>query len=164
MASTRTSATGSSIAEAVKRHSRGFTLLELLVAIVIAGVLIGVATLSVGGFERGLRFEADRLAQLLSLAREEALVRGAPIRLEVDDSRYRFAVLRDRRWQPLIDDRDLREREWTAPTRVLLERPDRRDAIEFGREQIDAPFALHLQRGEQRASIVSNGLGVFELR
>lgn len=148
----------------MNRRLRGFTLLELLVAIVIAGVLIGVATLSVGGFERGLRFEADRLAQLLSLAREEALVRGAPIRLEIDDERYRFTILRDRRWQPLHDDRDLREREWAAPTRVRLERPDRRDAIEFGREQIDVPFALHLERGPQRAAIVSNGLGVFELR
>jgi len=148
----------------VNRRSRGFTLLELLVAIVIAGVLIGVATLSVGGFERGLRFEADRLAQLLSLAREEALVRGAPIRLEIDDSRYRFAILRDRRWQPVLDDRDLRMREWTAPTRVRLQRPDRRETIEFGREQIDVPFVLHLERGEQRAQIVSNGLGVFEAR
>ena len=145
-------------------RARGFTLLELLVAIVIAGVLIGVATLSIGAFDRGLRFEADRLAQLLSLAREEALVRGAPIRLEADDERYRFAIFRDRRWQPIIDDRDLRERLWERPTRVSIERPDNRDAVEFGRDQVDAPFALHIEREGERVSIVSNGLGVFELR
>ena len=143
---------------------RGFTLLELLVAIVIAGVLIGVATLSIGAFDRGLRFEADRLAQLLSLAREEALVRGAPIRLEADEERYRFAIWRDRRWQPILDDRDLRERLWERPTRVSVERPDTRTAIEFGRDQVDTPFALHIEREGERVSIVSNGLGAFELR
>ncbi|MFP5412257.1 MAG: GspH/FimT family pseudopilin [Gammaproteobacteria bacterium] len=143
---------------------RGFTLLELLVAIVIAGVLIGVATLSIGGFDRGLRFEADRLAQLLSLAREEALVRGAPIRLEADEERYRFAIWRDRRWQPILDDRDLRERLWERPTRVSVERPDTRNTVEFGRDQVDTPFALHLEREGDRVSIVSNGLGAFELR
>ena len=58
----------------------GFTLLELLVAMVIAGVLIGIVSLSIGGFDRSLRFEAERLAQLLVLAREEAQVRAAPIR------------------------------------------------------------------------------------
>ncbi|MCM5569644.1 GspH/FimT family pseudopilin [Burkholderiaceae bacterium FT117] len=146
------------------RRSRGFTLLELLVAIVIAGVLIGVATLSIGAFDRGLRFEADRLAQLLSLAREEALVRGAPIRLEADEERYRFAIWRDRRWQPIIDDRDLRERQWERPTRVSVERADNRESVEFGRDQVDAPFVLHIEREGERVSIVSNGLGVFGLR
>ncbi|HLS57610.1 MAG TPA: prepilin-type N-terminal cleavage/methylation domain-containing protein, partial [Zeimonas sp.] len=33
----------------------GFTLIELLVAMVIAGVLIGIVSLSIGGFDRSLR-------------------------------------------------------------------------------------------------------------
>lgn len=146
------------------RRQTGFTLLELLVALVIAGVLIGVATLSIGAFERGLRFESERLAQLLVLAREEALVRGTPIRLDADDQRYRFLVLRNRRWEPLLDDRDLRERAWTQPTHLALERMDGSPFLEFGRQQIDVPFVLTLERGGERVAIAGNGLGRVELR
>jgi general secretion pathway protein H len=146
------------------RRAAGFTLLELLVALVIAGVLVGVATLSIGAFDRSLRFETERLAQLLTLAREEALVRGAPIRLEADDERYRFAIWRDRRWQALIDDRDLRERAWERPTRIRIERADERPVVEFGRDQVDAPFLLHVERDGEQVTIVANGLGTFTLR
>ncbi len=142
----------------------GFSLLELLVAMVIAGVLVGVAALSIGGFDRSLRFEAERLAQLLALAREEAQVRGAPIRFDHDDERYAFFIWRERRWQPVSDDADLREREWEQPTRVRIERPDGRREIEFGRDHVDAPFVLKLVRGDTVATIVANGLGAFEVR
>ena len=142
----------------------GFTLLELLVAMVIAGVLIGIVSLSIGGFDRSLRFEAERLAQLLVLAREEAQVRGAPIRFQADDERYGFFVWRERRWQPLLDDRDLRERSWEQPTRLRVERADGRREVEFGRDQIDTPFVLRLNRGESSAAILATGLGVFEVR
>ena len=142
----------------------GFTLVEMLVALVIAGILIGVATLSIGGFDRTLRYETERLAQLLSLAREEALVRGAPIRLETSEEGYRFAIRRDRRWLPVLDDRDLRERAWKQPTRTWVERADGRKAVEFGRDQVDVPFVLHVERGDERFAIASNGLGLFELR
>ena len=145
-------------------RQKGFTLLELLVALVIAGVLVGVATLSIGAFDRGLRFEVERLAQLLYLAREEALVRGTPIRLQVDDERYRFIMLRDLRWQPILDDRDLRERAWQGPTRVAIERADGMSLVEFGRDQVGPPFALRFERDGERVTIVSNGLGAFELR
>jgi general secretion pathway protein H len=142
----------------------GFTLLELLVAIVIAGVMIGIVSLSIGGFDRSLRFEAERLAQLLMLAREEAQVRGAPIRFESDQDRYGFFVWRERHWQKLQDDRDLRERAWEQPTSLRVERTDGRREIEFGRDQVDVPFVLHLSRDESSASIVANGLGAFEVR
>jgi len=144
-------------------RARGFTLLELLVAIVIAGVLVGVVTLSIGGADRGLRQDAERLAQLLALAREEAQLRGAPIRLEADDERYRFSVWRERRWLPLADDRDLRPRNWTRPTELGIERADGRREIVFGVDQVDIPFVLRLRRDGEEAAIAANGLGLFEV-
>lgn len=142
----------------------GFTLLELLVAMVIAGVLIGIVSLSIGGFDRSLRFEAERLSQLLVLAREEAQVRGAPIRLEVDESRYRFAILQRGQWEPVLDDADLRARRWEGPTRLRIQKADGDVAIVFGRDAVDVPFMLTLARDGASNVILSNGLGTFEVQ
>lgn len=147
----------------MKRSARGFTLLELLVAIVVAGVMVGIVSLSIGGFDRSLRFEAERLGQLLALAREEAQLRGAPIRFEADDESYRFSIWRERRWRPLADDRDLRERRWEQPTELGVERADGRRVIEFGVDQVEAPFVLRLRRNGEEVAIAANGLGRFEV-
>jgi general secretion pathway protein H len=147
----------------MKRSARGFTLLELLVAIVVAGVMVGIVSLSIGGFDRSLRFEAERLGQLLALAREEAQLRGAPIRFEADDESYRFSIRRERRWRPLADDRDLRERRWEQPTELAIERADGRRVVEFGVDQVEAPFVLRLRRNGEEVAIAANGLGRFEV-
>jgi len=146
------------------RRPAGFTLIELMVVLVIIGVMLGAVGLSIRSADRSLQFEAERLAQLLSLAREEAQVRGAPIRLDADEQGFRFMIRRDRQWQPILDDRDLRERAWEGPTTLRIERPDGQEGIEFGREQVDAPFVLHLTRDKAAAAIAANGLGSFVLQ
>ena len=146
-------------------RQRGFTLIELLVAMVIAGIIVSmVAVNGMPGAQRGLRFEAERLAQLLSLAREEAQVRGQPMRLQADESGYRFLALRERRWQPVFDDADLRARAWDAPTSLSVERPDGRSEVEFGRDSVDVPFTIRLARDDASVTISANGLGYFDLQ
>jgi general secretion pathway protein H len=144
---------------------RGFTLIELLVVVVIAGIALSMVTMQgFSGARRDLRFEAERLAQLLALAREEAQVRGQPLRLQADESGYRFLVMRERQWSPLVDDADLRQRSWDAPTVVRLQRPDGGREVEFGRDAVDVPFALSLGRDGDSVAILANGLGLFEVR
>jgi general secretion pathway protein H len=146
-------------------RQRGFTLIELLVVMLVMGIAMAMVAINgMPGARDGLRFETERLAQLLSLAREEAQVRGAPIRLEADESRYRFAILRDRQWQPMLDDVDLRERKWESPTAVRVERPDGRAVVEFGRDTVDVPFSVRLQREGASVAILANGLGTFEVQ
>lgn len=144
---------------------RAFTLIELLVVLVIIGIALTMVTVNgMPGSREGLRFETERLAQLMWLAREEAQVRGAPIRLDINDERYRFLILRNREWQPVLDDRDLRERRWDEPTRIVLDRVDGARAIEFGREAVDSPFTLSLSRPGSDLMILANGLGSFEVQ
>ena len=144
---------------------RGFTLIELLVVLVIIGIALTMVTVNgMPGAREGLRFESERLAQLMWLAREEAQVRGAPIRLDINDQRYRFLIRRNREWQPLLDDLELRERLWDEPTRIVLNRVDGAPIIEFGREAVDSPFTLTLSRPGAALMILANGLGAFEVQ
>jgi general secretion pathway protein H len=146
-------------------RARGFTLIELLVALLVAAVIIAMVTVSgAPSPERALRFEAERLALLLSLAREEAQVRGAPIRFESNAEGFRFLIYRDREWRAIADDGDLRARGWESETTVSVERPDGRRMLEFGRDMVEAPYAVQLRRAGARATIVANGLGSFEVQ
>jgi general secretion pathway protein H len=148
-----------------RADARGFTLIELLVVLVLVGVLAGMVSLSgATGGQRALRFEAERLAQLLMLAREESQIRGAPIRFETDSEGFRFLLFRDRQWRPMQDDTELRARTWGAPTGVSIERADGARDIEFGRDQVDPPFVLLMKRGELEVTLLANGLGGFQVK
>lgn len=147
-----------------ERCSRGFTLIELLVALIVAAVIVGMVTVSgAPNPERALRFEAERLAQLLSLAREEAQLRGAPIRFEADAEGFRFVIFRDRQWRPIEDDGDLRARAWDSETWLAIERADGRRTLEFGRDLVEPPYRVRLVRDAASATIVANGLGAFDV-
>lgn len=145
------------------RRARGFTLIELLVALLVAAVIIGMVTVSgTPSPERALRFDAERLAQLLSLAREEAQVRGSPIRFEADGDGFRFVIFRDRQWRAL-EDPDLRPRSWGTPTVLRIERADGLRVLVFGRDLVEPPYRVRLQRDGASVTIAANGLGSFEV-
>ena len=146
------------------RRRRGFTLIELLVTLAVIALATTLITLSLApGQRQGLRADAERLALLLSAAREEALVRGRPVRLAIDDTGYRFLVLADRQWRSFDEVPLAQHRRWEGPTRLTLSRSDGRPALEFGREPVDAPFLLVLEREGAQVAVAGNGLGRFEV-
>lgn len=151
------------------RHpQRGFTLLELLVVLVIVGIMLGFVTLNAMPSQRqALQNEAQRIALLLQLARDEAIVRNRPIAFEVDQYRYRFWIRDENNaWQPIEKDDMLREREFKrAPVNLAIDPPmmdqDNRLRIVFGREPVDKPFVLSLSLGEASVAIRADGIGNF---
>lgn len=73
---------------------QGFTLLELLVVILIMGLIASFASLSVG--QTGGRVadeEGRRLAALIQLAEEEAILRGQERVVRLESNAYNFALL-----------------------------------------------------------------------
>jgi general secretion pathway protein H len=146
------------------RGFAGFTLIELLVTIVVIAVASTLVGLSLAPAQRqGLRADAERLALLLAAAREEALVRGRPVRLSADATGYRFLFLGDRQWRSLEGAPFGRGRTWDAPTVLTLSRADGRPELEFGREPVDSPFLLTLEREGSRIALAGDGLGRFEV-
>jgi general secretion pathway protein H len=150
-----------------RKTARGFTLLELLVVIAIAGITLGMVTLNaLPDSRQALQNDAQRIALLLQLARDEAIVRNRPIAFEADAGSYRFLLREGNTWQALAQDDLLREREFkrapvalsisplslaqTAPLRII-----------FGREPVDKPFVLTLTAGDAQAAIRADGIGHF---
>ncbi|MDB6062866.1 MAG: type secretion system protein GspH [Verrucomicrobiaceae bacterium] len=92
----RMSATGPRI------NSRGFTLIEVMVVLVIVAVLAGLLVI---GFtdspQQRLRKEARDLATLINAAADEAVMRSMELGLVVDGSGYQFVVfdLEKKQWQ-----------------------------------------------------------------
>ena len=131
---------------------------------IIAAVVISMVAVSgTHSPARELETDADRLAQLLVLAREEAQVRGAPIRYQTNGLDYQFVVFRDSEWRLIDDDPYLRPRRWNNRTDVVVRRADGARFLEFGRDLVEAPYVVQLSRGELVAEISANGLGAFEV-
>lgn len=170
----RTLATGTSNDRliSVSGRPRGFTLIEVLVVVVIVGIISSVVLLSTSLIddERGIRQEARRLASLVELAGDEALLQGRDFGLEVVRGGYRFVEydpLQDR-WFEVPGDELLRPRRLPERLEFELYVEDRRvllaeEHARLGNEGSPA--------GERRANyaphtlILSSGqLSPFELR
>jgi len=111
----------------VRKLQRGFTLIELLVVATIAAVLVGVAALSVnfGGGDKQVEDEARRLAALLQLAADDAVLRRRELGLRVTTGGYAFYQLdqsgEEPSWQPVDKDPRLRERSWPEALEIEME-------------------------------------------
>lgn len=152
-----------------RRQGHGFTLLELLVVLVIAGITLGIISLNAIPSDRqALQNEAQRIALLMQLARDEAIVRNRPIAFEADNSRYRFLLREGSKWLLMDQDDMLRERPFqraplalTITPAVAAETNPLR--IVFGREPVDKPFVLTLSTGQSSVSLRADGIGHFEV-
>lgn len=102
--------------------AKGFTLIELLVTLVIIGIIVGVAVLSIRnpGGEK-LEEEMNRLTALFQLAREEAILQSRELGMEFWENGYAFYELNDmQQWLPLEEDKLFRVRELPEGMRMQL--------------------------------------------
>jgi general secretion pathway protein H len=98
----------------------GFTLLELMVVMVLAGILLMIVTVSVTPDPRQqLAVEGQRIGQLMALAADESRIRQEPIVWEADLNGYRFVSEAGGERQLLTGDDMLRERTWERTLKRL---------------------------------------------
>lgn len=101
---------------------RGFTLIEVLVAVTIVAILVSVVILSVNVVrdDRELQTEGERLAALIDAAQDDAMFQGREFGLEFLRGGYRFVEYdpATAQWAVVPDDDMLRQ--WTLPEDMEL--------------------------------------------
>lgn len=148
-------------------RARGFTLLELLIVLVIVGITLGAVSFSaMPGKRETLQQDAQRIALLFQVARDEAIVRNRPVAFEADAEGFRFFLRQNNTWQAYPQDELLRERTFKHPPIKLSITPSIADQpmpvrIVFGREPVDKPFVLTLAVGDAQVAIRADGIGHF---
>jgi general secretion pathway protein H len=95
-------------------RSRGFTLVEILVVVVIMAIVVSLAILSIGvtGRDTQLDDETRRIEGLVDILHERALLEGRDFGLRIEPTAYEFAVydpFRDR-WITMNDEGEFRRR------------------------------------------------------
>jgi general secretion pathway protein H len=153
-----------------RSRQRGFTLLEMMVVLVIAGLLVSLASISLTRNPRtDLNEEAQRLALLFESAGDEAQVRARPIAWTPSEGGFHFDIRTEDGWRPLRDDL-LGPRRWEGGvTGVSISYPGangsdaQRNQVLFGTESIDAPVTITLFSEAGSTTIVSTGNGRYEV-
>jgi general secretion pathway protein H len=96
-------------------RSKGFTLVEILVVVVIMAIVISFAILAVGtsGRDTQLDEESRRIEGLLGLLHERALLEGRDFGLRIEPASYEFVVYDARRdrWTALDQEQEFRRRD-----------------------------------------------------
>ncbi|VWD58759.1 type II secretion system protein GspH [Burkholderia lata] len=160
---------GGRASRGARRHrARGFTLLEMLVVLVIAGLLVSLASLSLTRNPRtDLREEAQRIALLFETAGDEAQVRARPIAWQPTAHGFHFDVSSPDGWRTLRDDL-LRPRDWDGGvTGADIDYPGsdtHANRVVFGTESIDTPVRVTLHSAVGSATIVGTGNGRYEVQ
>jgi general secretion pathway protein H len=131
------------------RRSRGFTLIEILVAVVLIALTVTLVMVRLQPDDRQTaREEAQRLALILQQARDEAIATGASIGWRGEPRGYGF-LRRDaeRRWQPLVTEDVFRARVLPEIVRIVdveiaghKARPE--EMLVFSPSALNPPFRI----------------------
>lgn len=88
------------------QREHGFTLIELLVVLVIIGIVVSIAVISLGALGRNppAQQAAQQLADLTGLAAEQAVMQGQEYGLRIEPHAYEFYVYDGKSWSAVKDD------------------------------------------------------------
>ena len=164
-------------------RSKGFTLVEILVVVVIMAIVISIAILAVGttGRDTQLDEESRRIEGLVGLLHERALLEGRDFGLRIEPAAYEFVAYdaRSDRWMTLDQEHEFRHRDLPKglsfqlqlDSRIVVIKPiDRNMAsaeappspqVAIAASGEGTPFRLTLQREgtTAKASVDGDALG-----
>jgi general secretion pathway protein H len=154
-------------ASALTPHaSRGFTLIEILVVIVIISILLALVRVNFAQDDKALLTdEANRLAALLQHAQDEAMVSGKSIAWSANDASYQFWQLdKEGKWAAQEDDEVLRQRAFPAAIewgeiKVNGSPVKLAERLIFTAAGINAPFEIKLRFKGREVAVRGDAVG-----
>jgi general secretion pathway protein H len=159
-------------------RSKGFTLVEILVVMLIIAAVISLAVLSVNstGRDSQLDEESRRIEGLVGLLHERALLEGRDFGLRIEPAAYEFVFYDSRRnrWLMMDQEREFRHRELPKgitfqlqldSQTVVIKQIDRNltsgdppgPQVAIAASGEGTPFRLILQRDATQAKAVVDG-------
>ena len=145
---------------ALRRLSRGFTLLELMVVVAIIAMATAGVSLALRDDDGGrLETEALRLSALLESARAQSRSSGVPIYWRATPDGFEFLGLSSKGKAP----NDLMGmRQWLqTDTEAEVVRPANVGSLVLGPEPLIAAQRVVLRLGERELSLATDGLAPF---
>ena len=140
----------------------GFTLIEMLLALTIVAVLLGVAVIAIPNHdERYWRSNLDQLVSSLNAAQDESQISGIPMRVVINQSGWRFNKANQERRtpDPVLTNTFIPEaykpQTWFKP--VNLEPIQLYLGTEFVNEELRVP----LQQDKRLATLIRSNDGRF---
>lgn len=127
--------------------TRGFTLVEILVVVAIAGIVLAVAAVNLlPSDEEIARREASLLALDLEAARDDAWFGGRPTAVSLSEGRMRVLRLAsDRSWSPVPGrERRLPDAVQVASLAIDGREVDPREVLVFLPDGLGIPFRVRL--------------------
>ena len=126
--------------------SKGFTLIEIMVVVVIAAIMMGAVTLSFPNStgEDILKKEADRFEALMHFAQDEATLQSREFALALDQTGYTFYFNDDGNWSEAQDSFSRNDLPDVVLPSLILEE----QTIALGKKNKVKPQILILSTGE----------------
>ena len=137
---------------AFRPHTRGYTLVELMVVLFIVGLMGAAVMLTAPGEGDVLARDADALATRLVRAQEEAILGTCAIQVVVDAAGHRVERQDFDRWEAL-DDAPFRAVAWTPGTAPAFDGAAERVTFRFDESGGARVAAVALQRDGQRTRV-----------